>query len=69
MTGDVEFKDIHLKPCPFCGSDVSINRYGGTSVYFIRCSKCWLKIEDGFAPTRMPAKALADFFNRRVNKE
>lgn len=65
---DSEFDGIKLKPCPFCGSRVEMYRNGGTCIFSIRCTRCWLKVEDGFAPTRMTKEALADFFNRRVSE-
>lgn len=65
---DSEFDGIELKPCPFCGGEAYMQRYGGTSQFYIMCKKCWLRVEDGFAPTRMPKQALADFFNKRVSE-
>lgn len=65
---DSEFDGIKLKPCPFCGGEVYMQRYGGSSQFYIMCKECWLRVEDGFAPTRMSKEALADFFNKRVRE-
>ena len=53
-----------LKPCPFCGGEAKLRRYGDSAYCYIECSQC--EIGAYFYDTK--AEAIAAW-NRRVCDE
>ena len=58
--------DIHLKPCPFCGStEVHILHYGTNSEHSVVCDNCHVWVDHIFEA--LSEEQALELWNRRVN--